>query len=135
MSQVYFVFVFVFVFAFVFAFVFVQRALSVFLTLWTGCPRVLLSILGTPYCGCANNNTNTKYNCNTGQTRKELLEQWVHLTNHTAGHSRPDTTVWLTCVTSIPVFGISYFVFTPYPPLPHAPLRTPYPVDHPHCRA
>ena len=31
---------------------------------------------------------NTKYACNTGQTRNKLLEQWVHLTNHTAGHSR-----------------------------------------------
>ena len=27
---------------------------------------------------------NTKYTCNTGQTRNKLLEQWVHLTNHTA---------------------------------------------------
>ena len=36
---------------------------------------------------------NTKYTCTTGQTRNKLLEQqWVHLTNHTAGHSRPDTT-------------------------------------------
>ena len=26
---------------------------------------------------------------NKGQTRNKLLEQWVHLTNHTAGHSRP----------------------------------------------
>ena len=24
--------------------------------------------------------------CDTGQTRNKLLEQWVHLTNHTAGH-------------------------------------------------
>ena len=32
-------------------------------------------------------NTNTKYTCDTGQTRNKLLEQWVHLTNHTAGHS------------------------------------------------
>ena len=37
-------------------------------------------------------NTNTKYTCDTGQTRNKLLEQWVHLTNHTAGHSRPGTT-------------------------------------------
>ena len=35
---------------------------------------------------------NTKYTCDTGQTRNKLLEQWVHLTNHTAGHSRPGTT-------------------------------------------
>ena len=39
-----------------------------------------------------NTNTNTKYTCDTGQTRNKLLEQWVHLTNHTAGHSRPSTT-------------------------------------------
>ena len=30
---------------------------------------------------------NTKYTCNTGQTRNKLLEQWVLLTHHTAGHS------------------------------------------------
>ena len=35
---------------------------------------------------------NTKYTRDTGQTRNKLLEQWVHLTNHTAGHSRPGTT-------------------------------------------
>ena len=40
-----------------------------------------------------NTNTNTKYTCDTGQTLNKLLEQWVHLTNHTAGHSRPGTTV------------------------------------------
>ena len=27
---------------------------------------------------------NTKYTYNTGQSRYKLLEQWVHLTNHTA---------------------------------------------------
>ena len=36
-------------------------------------------------------NTNTKYNCDTGQTRNKLLAQWVHLTYHAAGHSRPRT--------------------------------------------
>ena len=35
---------------------------------------------------------NTKYTCDTGQTRNKLLEQWVHLANHAAGHSRPGTT-------------------------------------------
>ena len=39
---------------------------------------------------------NTKYQipntCDTGQTRNKLLEQWVHLTNHAAAHSRPGTT-------------------------------------------
>ena len=30
-----------------------------------------------------------KYTCDTGQTRNKLLAQWVHLTNHAAGHSRP----------------------------------------------
>ena len=35
---------------------------------------------------------NAKYTYNTGRTRNKLLEQWVHLTNHTAGHSRPGTT-------------------------------------------
>ena len=35
---------------------------------------------------------NAKYTCNTGQTRSKLLEQWVHLTNLTAGQSRPGTT-------------------------------------------
>ena len=30
---------------------------------------------------------NTKYTCDTGQTRNKLLEQWVHLANHAAGHS------------------------------------------------
>jgi hypothetical protein len=35
---------------------------------------------------------NTKYTCETGQTRNKLLAQWVHLTNHAAGHSRPVTT-------------------------------------------
>jgi uncharacterized Zn-finger protein len=39
----------------------------------------------------ANTNTNTKYTCDTGQTRNKLLAQWVHLTNHAAGHSRPGT--------------------------------------------
>ena len=39
-----------------------------------------------------NTNTNTKYTCDTGQTRNKLLEQWVHLQNHAAGHSRPGTT-------------------------------------------
>ena len=34
----------------------------------------------------------TKYTCGTGQTLNKLLEQWVHLTNHAAGHSRPGTT-------------------------------------------
>ena len=29
---------------------------------------------------CINTNTNTKYTCDTGQTRNKLLEQWVHLT-------------------------------------------------------
>ena len=38
-----------------------------------------------------NTNTNTKYTSDTGQTRNKLLEQWMHLTNHTAGHSRPST--------------------------------------------
>jgi hypothetical protein len=38
-----------------------------------------------------NTNTNTKYTCDTGQTRNKLLAQWVHLTNHAAGHSRPNT--------------------------------------------
>ena len=38
-----------------------------------------------------NTNTNTKYTCDTGQTRNKLLAQWVHLTNHAAGHSRPGT--------------------------------------------
>ena len=38
-----------------------------------------------------NTNTNTKYTCDTGQTRNKLLEQWVHLTNHTAGHSNKAT--------------------------------------------
>ena len=38
-----------------------------------------------------NTNANTKYTCDTGQTRNKLLEQWMHLTNHTAGHSRPGT--------------------------------------------
>ena len=33
-----------------------------------------------------------KYTCDTGQTRNKLLEQWVHLTNRAAGHSRPGTT-------------------------------------------
>ena len=28
---------------------------------------------------------NTKYTCDTGQTRNKLLAQWVHLTNHAAG--------------------------------------------------
>ena len=32
-----------------------------------------------------------KYTCDTGQTGNKLLAQWVHLTNHAAGHSRPDT--------------------------------------------
>ena len=32
--------------------------------------------------------SNTKYTSDTGQTRNKLLEQWVHLTNHTAGHER-----------------------------------------------
>ena len=31
---------------------------------------------------------NTKYTCDTGQTRNKLLAQWVHLTNHAAGHSK-----------------------------------------------
>ena len=44
-----------------------------------------------------NTNTNTKYTCDTGQTRNKLLEQWMHLTNRTAGHSRPGTTTRLTC--------------------------------------
>ena len=35
---------------------------------------------------------NTKCTCDTGQTRNKLLEQWVHLANHAAGHSRPGTT-------------------------------------------
>ena len=37
---------------------------------------------------------NTKYQVPniTGHTRDKLLEQWVHLTNHTAGHSRPPST-------------------------------------------
>ena len=38
--------------------------------------------------GNTNTNTNTKYTCDTGQARNKLLEQWMHLTNHTAGHSR-----------------------------------------------
>jgi hypothetical protein len=38
-----------------------------------------------------NTNTNTKYTCDTGQTRNKLLAQWGHLTNHAAGHSRPGT--------------------------------------------
>jgi hypothetical protein len=38
-----------------------------------------------------NTNTNTKYTCDTGQTRNKLLAQWVHLTNHAAGHSSPGT--------------------------------------------
>ena len=38
-----------------------------------------------------NTNTNTKYTCDTGQTRNKLLAQWVRLTNHAAGHSRPGT--------------------------------------------
>ena len=46
----------------------------------------------TKYQGNTNTNTNTKYTCDTGQTRNKLLELWVHLTNHTAGHSRPGTT-------------------------------------------
>ncbi len=33
----------------------------------------------------ANTNTNTKYTCDTGQTRNKLLAQLVHLTNHAAG--------------------------------------------------
>ena len=35
---------------------------------------------------------NTKYTCDTGQTRNQLLEQLVHLANHAAGHWRPGTT-------------------------------------------
>ena len=31
-----------------------------------------------PRATCANTNTNTKYTCDTGQTRNKLLEQWVH---------------------------------------------------------
>ena len=43
-----------------------------------------------------NTNTNTKYSCDTGQTRNKLLEQRVHLTNHTAGHSTADCRAQLT---------------------------------------
>ena len=28
--------------------------------------------------------------CDTGQTRNKLRVQWAHLTNHAAGHSRPE---------------------------------------------
>ncbi len=38
-----------------------------------------------------NTNTNTKHICDTGQTSNKLIAQWVHLTNHAAGHSRPGT--------------------------------------------
>ena len=38
-----------------------------------------------------NTNTNTKYTCDTGQTRNKLLEHWVHLTNRSARYSRPDS--------------------------------------------
>ena len=31
-----------------------------------------------------NTNTNTKYTCDTGQTRNKLLAQWVHLINRAA---------------------------------------------------
>ncbi len=41
--------------------------------------------------GLGGTNTNTKYTCDTGQTRNKLLAQWVHLTNHAVGHSRPGT--------------------------------------------
>ncbi len=44
-----------------------------------------------------NTNTNTKYTCDTGQTRNKLLAQWVHLTNHAAGHSRPGTAHLTAC--------------------------------------
>ena len=45
-------------------------------------------IVGGVSDGNTNTNTNTKYTCDTGQTRNKLLAQWVHLTNHAAGHSR-----------------------------------------------
>jgi hypothetical protein len=51
------------------------------------------------YIHTGNTNTNTKYTCDTGQTRNKLLAQWVHLTNHAAGHSRPGTG---TCQTGVP---------------------------------
>ena len=41
---------------------------------------------------CANPVWGTNYTCDTSQTRNKLLAQWVHLTTHTAGHSRPGTT-------------------------------------------
>ena len=33
-------------------------------------------------------NTNTKYACNTGQTRNKLLEHSVRLTNHTSARAQ-----------------------------------------------
>jgi hypothetical protein len=36
-------------------------------------------------------NTNTKYTCDTGQTRNKLLAQWVHLpANHAANEHKPN---------------------------------------------
>ena len=55
----------------------------------TSCTDVLTSALTFQYRGGAQI-PNTKYTCNT--RNKLLLEQLVHLTNHTAGHSRPGTT-------------------------------------------
>jgi vacuolar protein 8 len=48
-----------------------------------------------------NTNTNTKYTCDTGQTRNKLLAQWVHLTNHAAGH---ENMVVITAAGGIPHF-------------------------------
>ena len=53
-------------------------------------PQSLMSLVHTPE--SEQEIPNTKYMCDTGQTRNKLLEQWVHLTNHAAGHSRPGTT-------------------------------------------
>ncbi len=57
-------------------------------------PRTGVADTCQTHCGPVintNTNTNTKYTCDTGKTRNKMLAQWVHLTNHAAGHSRPGT--------------------------------------------
>ena len=57
-----------------------------------GCTRTTLKILRNTNTH-RNTNRNTRYTCDTGQTRNRLLAQWVHLTNHAADsgdrHSSP----------------------------------------------
>ena len=54
--------------------------------MWRPVGRVSCRVSGFETCVAANTNANTKYTCDTGQTRNKLLQR-VHLTNHTAGRT------------------------------------------------